>query len=102
MAAKKKNGKVDFTTQVLLDIRDEMRNMGLEQRATNERLDRLTQHVDHLEGRQREDAIRLATELVAVAKAVGEVRDLLRAWHLYHERVDDPERRLAALEKKSA
>jgi hypothetical protein len=51
-------------------IRAEMSGMTAEQRATNERLERL-------ERRQTETEIRLATELVAVAKAIGEVRDLL-------------------------
>jgi septal ring factor EnvC (AmiA/AmiB activator) len=98
-AKKKKNGGESLSTKILVQIRDEMRGMraGLEEvraeiAATNERLERLEQ-------RQTEDSIRLATEVVAVAKAVGDVRDLLR--HLASERFDDHERRIAALEQKT-
>jgi len=72
-------------------IRAEMSGMTAEQRATNERLERL-------ERRQTETEIRLATELVAVAKAIGEVRDLLRdqtdvRLRRCEARLDDLERR---------
>lgn len=72
-------------------IRTEMSGMTAEQRATNERLERL-------ERRQTETEIRLATELVAVAKAIGEVRDLLRdqtdvRLRRCEARLDDLERR---------
>lgn len=72
-------------------IRAEMSGMTAEQRATNERLDRL-------ERRQTETEVRLATELVAVAKAIGEVRDLLRdqtdvRLRRCEARLDDLERR---------
>ena len=72
-------------------IRAEMSGMTAEQRATNEQLERL-------ERRQTETEIRLATELVAVAKAIGEVRDLLRdqtdvRLRRCEARLDDLERR---------
>jgi hypothetical protein len=89
MAAKKGNGgPADLSTKVLIQIRDELRK-------TNERLDRL-------ERRQTEDAVRVATELVAVAHAVGEVRDLLKERRAEREKIDDHERRISALEKRSA
>ena len=54
--------KPSATRQVLREIRDELRQ-------TNERL-------SGVERRQTETETRLATELVAVARLVGEVRDV--------------------------
>lgn len=53
----------DLNTEILIQIRDEIRR-------TNERL-------QAIEKRQTESEIRLATELVAVAGAVHEVKELL-------------------------
>jgi septal ring factor EnvC (AmiA/AmiB activator) len=88
MAARKGNGsRVDLSTRILTQIRDEMRAMRQEQHATNQRLDVTNQRLDRLEKRQTEDSVRLASEVVALARAVGEVRDLsatsasiARAW----------------------
>jgi len=93
MASKKKNGgPLDLTTQVLIEIRDEVRR-------TNDRLDQTNERLSQIDHRQAETEIRLATELVAVARAVGEVRDLLREERILAPRVDDHEKRLAALEQ---
>jgi len=78
----------DLTIEVLKSIRDELRG-------TNVRLDRV-------ERRQADTEVRLATELVAVVGAVNEVRDLLREDRHLRDRVDDHERRLAAVEARSA
>ncbi len=103
MASKKKNGGAgDLSTQILLQIRDEMRAMHGEQRSTNERLDTTNERLDRLERRQGEDATRLATELVAVAGAVAQVRDLLREQHADRAQMEDFQRRLVALEKRTA
>ncbi len=59
------------TLTLLREIRDELKG-------TNVRLDRVESCVGTLEKRQTETEVRLASELVAVARAVGEVRDLLR------------------------
>ena len=89
MATKRRDGEPpDLSTRVLIQIRDEIHK-------TNERLDRL-------ERRQTEDSVRLATELVSVAKAVGEVRDLLRDNRLDRTKIEDHERRIAQLEKRTA
>jgi predicted RNase H-like nuclease len=53
-----------------------------------------------LERRQTETEVRLSTELVAVVGAVREVRDLLREDHALRDRVDDHERRIAAVETR--
>ena len=94
MATKKTGTAGDLTTQILIQIRDEMRNMRKEQTATNERL-------EQLEVRHSEDTIRLATEVVAVAKAVGEVRDLLREQRSDRTRLEDHEERISRLENRA-
>lgn len=72
-------------------IRAELTEMKVEQRATNERLERL-------EKRQTETEIRLATELIAVAGAVGQVRDLLK--ERSEDRLRRCETRLDELERR--
>ena len=74
------------TLQVLREIRDQLRDTNARLDQTNARLDGTNQRLERPEGgvealqrRQSESEVRLATELVAVAKAVQEVRDLLRA-----------------------
>jgi septal ring factor EnvC (AmiA/AmiB activator) len=93
MAAKKRTRPGDLTTQVLIEIRDEVRR-------TNEQLDVTNKRLGALERRQNETEIRLATELTAVAKAVIQVRDLLREDLLLSPRIDDHEKRLTTLERK--
>jgi hypothetical protein len=62
--------KVSPMLRVLRGIPDEIKG-------TNHRLDRLEERVGGLERRQSESEVRLTTELVTVARAVTEVRDLL-------------------------
>ena len=81
------------TLTLLREIRDELKG-------TNVRLDRVESCVGTLEKRQTETEVRLASELVAVARAVGEVRDLLRDGLALRPQVEDHERRLSALEKR--
>ena len=59
-------------------------------------------NVATLARRQTEIEVRLATEIIAVASAVNGVRDLLRERLDDRCRVDDHERRIEALERKSA
>ncbi len=56
--------------------------------------------VEELARRQTESEMRLATEVVSVAQAVGEVRDLLRDRLDDHHRVDDLVQRVSALEAR--
>jgi hypothetical protein len=95
VGSKKRDGGKDLTTEILVQIRDEMRNVSGEQRSTNQRLDRL-------ERRQSEDATRLATELSAVAQTIVQVRDLLREQRDDRGRLDNHEQRIKAVEKKIA
>jgi hypothetical protein len=95
----------DLTVEILKGIRDGVQS-------TNERLDGLRDEVHALradtnerlgriERRQTETEGRPSTELVAVVGAVREVRDLLREDHALRDRVDDHERRIAAVESRS-
>jgi septal ring factor EnvC (AmiA/AmiB activator) len=77
----------ELTIEVLKSIRDELRG-------TNTRLDRV-------ERRQADTEVRLATEIVAVASAIHEVRDLLREDRQLRARLDDHERRLTAVETRA-
>ena len=69
---------------------------------TNARLERIDSRVVALGDRQTETEVRLATEIIAVARAVGDVRDLLRDNLVVRAQVDDHERRLTALERRGA
>lgn len=72
---------------------NDVRQYGLETR------DELRQTREQLVRRQTESEIRISSEIVAVASAVGEVRDLLR--DAVRNQLHDHERRITALEKKS-
>ena len=85
--------KESASLKVLREIRDELKG-------TNVRLDRVESRVAAVENRQTETEVRLATEIIAVARAVGEVRDLLWDGLAIRAQVDDHERRLSALEKR--
>jgi hypothetical protein len=101
MASKKGNGRgADLSTEILREIRAEMKAMRKEQHATNERLDATNERLDGQEKRQTEDSVRLATELVAVARAVDEVRDLLRDQRIEREPLEDHETRIQRLENR--
>lgn len=103
MAARRGNGEgATLTTKILVQIRDELRDTKEEVKKTNERLDQTNERLGRLERRQTEDAVRLATELVGVAHLVGEVRDLLKDQKIDRRKLEDHERRIAKLEKRSA
>ena len=98
----------DITVEILRDIRDETRKTNEEIRRTNERVDALRDDTNtrldalrsEVNKRQTETEIRLATEIVAEAGAVREVRDVLRQDLALRARVDDHERRITAIEQQ--
>jgi hypothetical protein len=117
----------DLTIEILKGIRDEVRGINSRLDVTNSRLDETNERLDvtnsrldetnerlealrddtnirfeRFERRQAETELRLATELVAVAGAVREVRDQLREDRQLRVQVEDHERRLAALENRPA
>jgi hypothetical protein len=94
----------DLTIEILKGIRDEVRSTNSHLDETNGRLDALRDSTegrfDRLDRRQAETEVRLSTELVAVVGAVREVRDLLREDLAVQSRIDDHERRIAAIETR--
>lgn len=92
---------VDLTTQVLIEIRDEIRNVRDEARNTNARLDQTNERLDRLERRQTQTELRLATELVAVRDAVQQVVSLYRQDRALRDDVDDLKTRVSDLERKA-
>jgi hypothetical protein len=102
----------DLTIEILQGIRDEIRGTNArvdalrdelcgEIRGTNGRLDDTNTRLDRLERRQVEVETRVSTEIVAVAVAVREVRDLLREERALASQVDDHERRIRAIETRT-
>jgi len=101
----------DLTTQVLIEIRDEARKTNARLDQTNSRLDqtvaRLDQTIarlDRLEHRQTESEIRISTEIVGVVGAINRLTDALldpERVPSFTVRLDDHERRLGELERRS-
>jgi hypothetical protein len=83
----------DLTTQILIEIRDEIR-------ATNTRLDQSNTRLDRLERRQVEAEIRVSTALVDVVGAVHEMRDAFLEDRQLRDTVANHEQRLQALERE--
>lgn len=101
----------DLTIEILKGIRDEVKGVREEVNGVRDevkvfreevrgQLGETNARLDRLERRQADTEIRLSTELVAVVDAVRDVRDLLREDRALHDRVDDHERRLAAVERR--
>jgi hypothetical protein len=100
----------DLTTQILIEIRDEIRatNQRLDQVAsglnsridkTNTRLDESNTRLDRLERRQVEAEARVSTALVDVVGAVHEMRDAFLVDRQLRETVANHEQRLQVLER---
>jgi len=84
----------DLTTQILIEIRDEIRT-------TNQRLDTTNQRLERLERRQVETEIRVSTQLVEVTGAIRDLTDVIVEDRELRNAVADHERRLVALEHPS-
>ena len=107
----------NLTIEILKEIREELRSTKneLREEIRSTRVE-LSDRIERLETRQTQSELRLATELVAVASAVGLVTAELRGLRAdrRHDRelllgttgalraqVDEHEKRLGALEKKT-
>lgn len=90
------------TNEQLAELRTEVRT-GLAELRTEVRtgLAEVRSELGELRDRQTATEVRLATELVGVAGAVREVRDLLREDRAMRGRVDDHERRISAIEGRT-
>jgi hypothetical protein len=106
--------RTDLTIEILKSIRDEVRatreDLGTRIDATNARLDATNARLDEtntglaaLREQQVHSEIRLATELVALSSAVRTVAERLRDPRDagLSARVEDHERRLGELEKRT-
>ncbi len=91
----------DATVVILREIRTEVGKTNERLDQTNERLDQTNERLGRLERRQADSEIRLATEIVAVVRAVNEVRDVLRAGFDLREQVESHEHRIIRLEQKA-
>ena len=102
----------DLTTQVLIEIRDEIRttrtdlteridqtNARLDQ--TNARLDQTNARLERAEKRIVESEVRVSTELVALTGVVRDLRDTLLDDRHLRQAVDDHEQRIRALETRT-
>jgi hypothetical protein len=89
----------DLTTQILIEIRDELRTTNARLDETNGRLDQANGRLDRLERREVEAEIRTSTALVDVLGAIHEVRDVLLDDRRLRATVADHEQRLQALER---
>lgn len=100
----------DLTTQILIEIRDEIRktNARLDHTnarldGTNERLDSLTSRFDRLERRQVQAEVRVSTEIVGVMGAIDRLTEAMLdpgSYAALAARVADHERRIGVLETR--
>ena len=88
----------DLILEVLKQIRDQAKITNSRLDGTNAHLEDTNARLEKLEQRQSETELRLATELVAVASAVRELRDTLLVDRDLRRTVEAHERRIAALE----
>lgn len=95
----------DLSLEVLKQIRDAVTQTNERLEQTNQRLDHtreeLSARLDRVERRQTETEIRLATELTAVVGAVHSLRDAILADRDLRKTVDEHERRIASLERRT-
>jgi chromosome segregation ATPase len=98
----------DLTLEVLKQIRDEAKATNARLGTTNNRLETMDGRLETMDGRleklerrQSEMEVRLATELVAVANAVRQLRDTLVADRDLRKTVAAHEKRISSLEQQS-
>ena len=92
----------DLTTEILIEIRDELKSTREELKTTREqlssRIDQTNLRLEQVERRQTQTEVRLATELIGVATAVNQLKDLLIADRDLRQKVEEHDRRIAVLE----
>lgn len=84
----------------LAGVREEIGGLRSDLRATNERVDGTNERLEALARRQTEGEVRLATEIVAVAGAVHQLRDALLEDRVMRTQVADHEARIRELEAR--
>ena len=92
----------DLTTEILIQIRDELKGTREEIKSTREqlsaRIDQTNSRLEQVEKRQTQTEVLLATELISVATAVNQLKDLLIADRDLRQKVLEHDRRIAVLE----
>jgi hypothetical protein len=99
----------DLTTEILIEIRDEIRATRTELSSridqtngriehTNQRLDQTSERLEQAAKRQVEAEIRLSTEVVALTGVVRDLRDTLLEDRHLRQTVDNHEQRIRSLE----
>lgn len=89
----------NLTVEVLIQIRDELKTT---REQLSARIDETNSRLDRVERRQTESEVRLATELVNVVSAVNQLKELIVADRELRQRVDEHDRRIAALEQHAS
>jgi hypothetical protein len=85
----------DLATQVLIEIRDEIRSTKHE---LSSRLDQSNTRLDRLERRQVQGELRLVTDIATLTGVMRDLRDKLIEDHSLRDVVLDHEQRLVSLE----
>jgi hypothetical protein len=85
----------DLTTEILIEIRDEIRATRTE---LSSRIDQTNERLEQVAKRQVETEIRLSTEVVALSGVVRDLRDTLLEDRHLRQTVDDHEQRIRSLE----
>jgi chromosome segregation ATPase len=96
--------------KILEQIRDELKTTRTElssrldetRTELSSRLDETNSRLNHLERRQVETEVRLATELVSVATAIGDLKKVMVEDRKLRAQVSDHESRIKSLERKKA
>ena len=103
--ARMKKQPADLTVEILKQIRDTLSGTNERLDATNQRLDEtkreLSERIGRVETRLVETELRIATELTSVVGAVHAMRDAFLEDRDLRRTVDDHERRLHTLERKT-
>ena len=91
----------DITNEILKNIHAEMRGMREDVGGLRGDVREMSARIERIERRQVEADIRLSTEIVGVVGVMQDVRDLLREDLRVRPRLEDHERRITELEKKT-
>ena len=91
----------NITVRILEQIRDEVRQTNIRLDGVSQRLDGVSERVERVEKRQTGAEVHLATEIVAVAGAVGSLRDAILEDRQLRGQVADHETRLRRLERST-
>ena len=91
----------DLVLEVLKQIRDEAKKTNLRLDRLEGRLEDTVEGIGRLEQRQANTEIRLATEIVALAGTVKDLRDTIVEDRELRKAVGEHERRISALEDRT-